>query len=296
MSNGKSLSAEAVLATAGVEANVQATYPIDANRDIHILAVDEKTALESAHKLAAVSEQTGFVPLFSREDYIVQKIKNSEIYHKQWEENIDSILASVPLMKADLADPIKLAGKMRPGSDEASLARVKAGISQLLTHYQFAKKGETLTDSYIKAADAVELEGWIQEMTSGYDLTPDESAPEIPYKSTIKTENRLVLVPIKKPWQIPAVLILTQQDAVPISLIQVALMKRWFEKYGASLLSFSGDTAYFEVARPPENSGIADRLALEHFAYCHDTVLQGLDIKSLAKGLLSAKVWGFWWD
>ncbi|MBS1999284.1 MAG: DUF4253 domain-containing protein, partial [Cyanobacteria bacterium SZAS LIN-2] len=197
---------------------------------------------------------------------------------------------------ADLADPIKLAGKMRPGSEEASLARVKARISQLLTHYQFAKKGETLTDSYIKAADSVDLEGWIQEMTSGYDLTPDESAPKIPYKETIKTDNRLVLVPVTKPWQIPAVLILTQQDAVPISLIQVALMKRWHDNYGASLLSFGGDTAYFEVARPPENGAMADKLALEHFAYCQDTVLQGPDIKSLAKGLLSAKVWGFWWD
>lgn len=284
---------QALLANAGVQANLLATYPIDANRAFHILAVDDKTALESAHKLAAVAEQTGYVPLFSSEEYIVDKIKQSEVYNKLWEDSIEKIIAHVPVMKADLEDPTKLAAKLRPG---ASLALAQSKLSRLIAHYQFARKGETLTDSYIKAADAVDLEAWIHERAANYDLTSYDSEQEIPYVATIKTEDRLVLVPATQPWQIPAVLILSAQDGVPISLIQVALMKRWYGNYGATLLSFGGDTACFEVARPPQNSEMADRLALEHFAYCQDTVLQGMGLRQLAKGLSSSRVWGFWWD
>jgi Domain of unknown function (DUF4253) len=293
VTTSKSLTAPAVLATAGVQATVLATYPIDANRDTHILVVDDKTALESAHKLAAVAEQTGYVPLFSQEEYIVDKIKRSEFYHKQWEEDIDAMIENVRVMKAELADPTKLAAKLRPGFDEASLAHAQTQISRLLTHYQFAKKGETLTDNFIKAADTVDLEGWINEMTSSYDMTLYESEYEIPYVETIKTEDRLVLVPVTKPWQIPAILIPNGLNGVPI---QVALMKHWYDNYGATLLSLGGDTAYFEVARPPQNTKMADRLALEHFAYCQDTVLQGRGLRALAKCLSSARVWGFWWD
>lgn len=72
--------------------------------------------------------------------------------------------------------------------------------------------------------------------------------------------------------------------------------KYWYEKYGAVPAVMTGSTLEF-TARPITDKKAAFGLALEHFAFCPDNVLQNTGtIGRLADSLTKSAVWHFWWD
>ncbi len=76
--------------------------------------------------------------------------------------------------------------------------------------------------------------------------------------------------------------------------VHVALAREWRDRYGAVLVSQTYETLEFVVARPVASRDDAERLALEHFHYCRESVPDTL--QAAAAELLGAPVWHFWWD
>ncbi len=76
-----------------------------------------------------------------------------------------------------------------------------------------------------------------------------------------------------------------------------ALLKHWYERYGAEVMGMTSDTIEMQVARPPRSSDEALQLAFEQYVYSPDIVDQGAGgLDHLAALLLGGTVWYFWWD
>ncbi len=104
-------------------------------------------------------------------------------------------------------------------------------------------------------------------------------------------------VPTPRPWEIPAFLRYGGWNECPGPEEQVAIHRRWFERYGAELYAMAGDVVECWVARPPSTRDAAEALAREQFLYCGDIVDQGTTaLLPLAAQLKGARAWFFWWD
>jgi hypothetical protein len=59
-----------------------------------------------------------------------------------------------------------------------------------------------------------------------------------------------------------------------------------------------GNELLLSVAAPPTSPATAREVAVEHFAFCPDNVLQtGTgDLDAYAEELIGARTWSFWWD
>ncbi len=79
----------------------------------------------------------------------------------------------------------------------------------------------------------------------------------------------------------------------------MAVLKKWHKEYGADLIVHAGDTLEFRVSRPPQTREAAIKLAVEHYLYCVDCVVQSVSpatIKQRAARILNGSTWYFWWD
>jgi hypothetical protein len=111
--------------------------------------------------------------------------------------------------------------------------------------------------------------------------------------------SKLLLLPVKHSWQVPAILRLGGWNAHPHPAAHVAMQKRWFDKYGAQIVSIGIDTMYMDVQRPVRTREEALALAAEHLAYCWDNVMQGMGdftLSGAAIDLIDSNCWAFWWD
>ncbi len=112
-----------------------------------------------------------------------------------------------------------------------------------------------------------------------------------------KPQVSLTLIDARAPWEIPAHLTFGDWNECPPPVVHVALAKKWYEEYGAEIVSATGELVEFVVARPPNTREQALALADEQFVYCPDLVHQGTETLShLAASLLNAEYWYFWWD
>jgi hypothetical protein len=74
-------------------------------------------------------------------------------------------------------------------------------------------------------------------------------------------------------------------------------MRYWKERYGAEIVSLSGDVIECAVQKPPRTIEDSIELAWEQYWYCSDIVDQGTQtIMNLAAGLMNSDYWFFWWD
>jgi len=89
----------------------------------------------------------------------------------------------------------------------------------------------------------------------------------------------------------------TLNDACPYPYEHAAVMKYWHQLYGAELIGITNDVIEMKVSNPPKTYQQAFELAKEQMAYCDDIVFQGtMTVERLAKLLVSATSWFFWWD
>lgn len=110
-------------------------------------------------------------------------------------------------------------------------------------------------------------------------------------------EVHIGLIPTNNSYEIPAYVKYGGWNACPMPEEHVAIMKYWNEKYGAKIISITGDTIGCVVDNPPTTKEEAMALAREQFLYCDDIVTQGCEsISILAGTLLNARYWEFWWD
>lgn len=106
----------------------------------------------------------------------------------------------------------------------------------------------------------------------------------------------LAKIPVKDPWEVFAWLPFGGWNDCPPPEEMLWIGRYWYEKYGAVPAVMTGNELEF-TARPVEDKAEAFKLALEHFAFCPDHLLQNIGtIGRLADSLTKSSVWYFWWD
>jgi Domain of unknown function (DUF4253) len=77
----------------------------------------------------------------------------------------------------------------------------------------------------------------------------------------------------------------------------VAVLRYWQQRYGAELVTLTGDQIELLVARPPRDPATIARAAVEMLGYCPDLDVLGTGmIAVLAKEVVPHRRWSFWWD
>ena len=102
-------------------------------------------------------------------------------------------------------------------------------------------------------------------------------------------------VKINASWELPAVLLFAEGCSdIPAEPDEHAgIHRHWQDKYGAEIITLSGDTIECHVANPPRNRETALELAWEHFHYNPEDVYS---VRQLASTLVNSHYWFFWWD
>jgi len=77
-----------------------------------------------------------------------------------------------------------------------------------------------------------------------------------------------------------------------------AVLRSWEDRFGARLLSISPDAAelHLLVQRPPRTEQAAEPIAAEQRAFAHESLEAFDEIPQLARALVNAPIWRFWWD
>jgi len=142
-----------------------------------------------------------------------------------------------------------------------------------------------------------DLDGWVARKAEGCEVG-DFSKQYFGHCSP-PISGKLLLLPVKYSWQVPAILRLGGWNAHPRPAAHVAMQKRWFDNYGARIVSIGVDSMYMDVAKPVRTREEALALAAEHLAYCWDNVMQGkgdFTLSGAAIDLIDSGSWDFWWD
>ncbi|MEH3040667.1 MAG: DUF4253 domain-containing protein [Sphingomonas paucimobilis] len=107
----------------------------------------------------------------------------------------------------------------------------------------------------------------------------------------------IVTLPTRTSWEVPAYLRWGNWNACPPPTYHCAALRSWQERHGAELVGIDRDTINLRVTRRPKDRAEALALARECYAYCSDTVDQGVGtIEALAATLQDNDWWFFWWD
>lgn len=133
---------------------------------------------------------------------------------------------------------------------------------------------------------------------------PDESSANTPLGMILDYRTRklpervhIALIPTADWTEIPAYLRWGGWNACPPPEFHVAAFRSWRDRYGATLLALTGDSAELRVQRKPGSRDEALALARELYLYDNDLIDQGYDaLAPLAANLMASDVWSFWWD
>lgn len=117
------------------------------------------------------------------------------------------------------------------------------------------------------------------------------------HKMTLGERVYIGLLPTTKSYEIPILLRFGGEANCPISPEHCAMLKRWSEIYGASLMAIEPSVIECFVEEPPMTKEQALKAAREHYGYCSDRVEQAEgELAPYAYELLNSSLWTFWWD
>ena len=109
------------------------------------------------------------------------------------------------------------------------------------------------------------------------------------YDNYLKDDVILVKVPTEKPYEVLAYFGMESED--------IAIVKYWYEKYGAIPASITYDEIEFYVERPPQTLEETKKLAVEHYAFCYGLLWGCYDTLEEAASTIYKNVhWYFWWS
>ncbi|UZN03727.1 DUF4253 domain-containing protein [Cellulomonas sp. S1-8] len=136
------------------------------------------------------------------------------------------------------------------------------------------------------------------------DTPPGDEPPPVvrrhaPTFTAAEQDGLVALVPATHGWQVPV--ILGWEGGVNYDMEPVdhgVVLRDWHERFGAELVSLTGDQVLeVVVRRPPTTPAEAHAVAREQYAYCGDVVDQGVGtIRELAQDQVGSGSWYFWWD
>lgn len=77
----------------------------------------------------------------------------------------------------------------------------------------------------------------------------------------------------------------------------MAVLRHWQERYGAELVTLTGDQLELLVVRPPRDPATMVQVAVELLGYCPDLHVLGTGtVAVLANEVVPHRRWSFWWD
>ncbi|MBP9093930.1 DUF4253 domain-containing protein [bacterium] len=179
----------------------------------------------------------------------------------------------------------------------------------LLSNLRAAHKVPTVSD-YQGAANQIDLEAWLDVRQDAAIELESQAEPEsgssqkqqiaaTRAQQLIDSVQYLLLVPVVDTDLAPAFFHMGGVNDMPPAHVHLALMRRWSESYGLrpKILGLGSDSLYVYVAKPVSSVEIASKLAIEHFRYCPDSVLQTLgSVGRLANEIRGCDLWQFWWE
>jgi hypothetical protein len=164
-------------------------------------------------------------------------------------------------------------------------------------------------DEVVQAALAMDVDVRLRELAEEvpppdlFDPRALQATPVAPWSERLYVlgEARrtvdLALVPVKVPYEVPAVLPFGEWNECPPDDVHVAVLRRWFTFFGAEPVAMTRDVIELRVARPIRDTEVARKVACEQYAYASDIVEQGCgSVRELAQTLLNSDLWFFWWD
>lgn len=107
----------------------------------------------------------------------------------------------------------------------------------------------------------------------------------------------LLLVPARACWVVPQ--LLGWDGSVNYSVLgreHTAVLGRWAALYGAEPFGLTRDVAQLLVTRPPTDERSRLEAAAEIWAYCPDTVDQGVGTLENLTQMAGGRQWWLWWD
>ena len=108
-------------------------------------------------------------------------------------------------------------------------------------------------------------------------------------EGNLKDNVILVKIPTTKPYEVLAYFGMGSED--------IAIVKYWYEKYGAIPASITYDEIEFYVERPPQTLEETKKLAVEHYAFCYGLLWGCYDTLEEAASTIYKNVhWYFWWS
>ncbi|SFG17780.1 DUF4253 domain-containing protein [Prevotella sp. KH2C16] len=156
-----------------------------------------------------------------------------------------------------------------------------------------------LTETLQEKKDFVDTqgEGWWQRDVIGEEVDADEvEAMSVLTQASDTAVAVLLEIPVKEPWQIFAYLPYGGWNECPETEQHMSVARYWYEQYGAVPAAIGGDTVQYFLTRPFSAVNL-EETALEHFAYCEDSISQGYGSISAWKAALpKSSYWFFWWD
>jgi hypothetical protein len=175
----------------------------------------------------------------------------------------------------------------------------------LLAKLRASHRVPTVKD-YQGAACEVDIEAWLEvRQDTAIEALPEpesglrkQQIAATRAQQLIDSVQYLMLVPVPETDLVPAFFHMGGVNDMPPAHVHLALLRRWAERYAAKpkILGLGPDSLYFYVAKPV-SSVAATRLAIEHFRYCPDSVLQSLgSIGRLASEISNCDLWQFWWE
>jgi Domain of unknown function (DUF4253) len=167
-------------------------------------------------------------------------------------------------------------------------------------------------EDVLRAAEAISPIDWFQQRQAEDPEYYQDEPGDWPYKDLEphsisshldivshdpKPQVYIAKVPTANSWEVPAYLQLGGWNECPPPEALVAISKYWHERYGAEIVSATGDVLEYVVSRPPVTREAALELAQEQFLFCGDLIHQGMgNVTNLAAILLEGQYWHFWWD
>ena len=170
---------------------------------------------------------------------------------------------------------------------------------------------ETDPADTLQEAGSIDAATWLKQRLDGRQPQSGagEGKPEPNTSFTVPIDDltgepapdvRILLVPTRNGWEVPAFVPFGGAGGwndCPQDAAHVAVLKYWFERFGAELVAMSDDVLELQIARPPASDEAAAAIANEQYAYCGDIVEQGVGtVPALAQSIKACGIWYFWWD
>ena len=134
-----------------------------------------------------------------------------------------------------------------------------------------------------------QLERWLLDWEQAQGAVPD--AEEALQEFFEPEQTFLVFLPTPHSWEALAYMSFYGRDRVS-SEVSIALAKRWFEQYGATLYAHFGTMLEFYTTTAPATIDAAWQLAKEHDLMANCTLsLPGISVRHYAVALMQADAW-----